>query len=41
MGEDDKDKLKAIALKSFPANPDLVFVVDFLNRSLKERHIMF
>ncbi|MDR1160135.1 MAG: YpmA family protein [Syntrophomonadaceae bacterium] len=41
VGENDKDKLKIIALKSFPADPGLVLVVDFLNKSLKEQHIMF
>ena len=30
-----------IASKSFPSNYDLVFVVDYLNKSLKEQHIMF
>lgn len=36
-----KDKLEIIAAKSFPSNSDLVFVVDFLNKSLKNQHIMF
>ncbi len=38
---DEKDKLEIIAMKSFPNNPDLVYVVDFLNKSLKEKRIMF
>ena len=41
MVEEDKDKLEIIAIKAFPSNPDLVYVVDFLNKSLKDKHIMF
>lgn len=37
----DPGKLELIALKSFNANDELVYVVDFLNKSLKDRKIMF
>lgn len=36
-----EDKFELIAQKSFPANEDLVRVVDFLNRNLKDRKIIF
>ncbi|MGE5379580.1 MAG: YpmA family protein [Methylocystaceae bacterium] len=35
------DKFELIAQKSFPANDDLVRVVDFFNRTLKDRKIIF
>ncbi|HBQ26000.1 MAG TPA: DUF4264 domain-containing protein [Syntrophomonas sp.] len=38
---DDKGKLELIAFKSFPSNPELIYIIDFLNRSLKEKRIMF
>jgi hypothetical protein len=38
---DDKGKLELIAFKSFPNNPDLIYIIDFLNKSLKEKKIMF
>lgn len=41
MGEKDIGKLELIAHQNFPANQDLVKVVDFLNKSLKSRKIMF
>lgn len=42
MQQDKKeDKFELIAQKSFPANDDLVRVVDFLNRTLKDRKIIF
>ncbi|KUG02972.1 hypothetical protein ASZ90_019655 [hydrocarbon metagenome] len=34
-------KLDLIATKSFAANPELVYVIDFLNRSLKDKKVMF
>ncbi len=34
-------KLDLIATKSFAVNPDLVYVIDFLNRSLKDKKVMF
>jgi hypothetical protein len=37
----DSDKLELIALKNFSANDELVYVVDFLNKSLKNKNIMF
>ena len=43
MEEKQKDpgKLELIALKSFSANNELVYVIDFLNKSLKNKNIMF
>jgi hypothetical protein len=41
MVSDDKGKLKLIAFKSFPSNPELIYIIDFLNKSLKEKKIMF
>ncbi len=41
MGQKDCGKLELIAHKNFPANQDLVKVVDFLNKSLKSKRIMF
>jgi len=37
----DPGKLELIALKSFSANYELVYVIDFLNKSLKDKKIMF
>ncbi|HHW60914.1 MAG TPA: YpmA family protein [Syntrophomonadaceae bacterium] len=39
--EADKGKLELIAAKSFPATKELVYVVDFLNKNLKIKNIMF
>lgn len=39
--EEDKAKLELIAFKSFNAHPDLVYIIDFLNKSLKDKRIMF
>ena len=43
MEEEQKNpgKLELIAFKSFRANDELVYVVDFLNKSLKDKKIMF
>lgn len=43
MEEEPKEsgKLELIALKNFPANDGLVYVIDFLNKSLKNKNIMF
>ena len=43
MEEEQKDsgKLELIAFKSFSANDELAYVVDFLNKSLKDKKIMF
>ncbi|NLB87971.1 MAG: YpmA family protein [Syntrophomonadaceae bacterium] len=38
---EDKGKLEIIAFKSFAANPDLVHIIDFLNKNLKDKGIMF
>jgi len=39
--EQDSGKLELIAHKSFPASDELVRVVDFLNKNLKTKKIMF
>ncbi len=39
--QQDKDKLDIIACKAFSANPELIQLVDFLNKSLKGKKIMF
>jgi len=39
--EQDRGKLEMIAQKSFPAGEELVRVVDFLNKNLKTKQIMF
>jgi len=41
LAEEDGGKLELISCKSFPANDDLVRVVDFLNKNLKSKKIMF
>lgn len=41
MEEGKEAKLEMIATKSFPANPELVKVIDYLNRSLKHKRVMF
>jgi hypothetical protein len=44
VGLDDKERergLELIAQKSFAANDELVKVVDFLNRTLRDRKILF
>ena len=43
MAEEEKDqgKLELIAFKSFSNNDELIYVIDFLNKSLKEKNIMF
>lgn len=38
---DEQGKLELIAYKTFTANPELVYIVDFLNKTLKDRHLMF
>lgn len=35
------DKLELIASKSFAAYPEMYKVVDFLNRTLKEKQVIF
>ena len=39
--EEDKGKLELIAHQSFKSNDELVRVVDFLNKTLKPKKIMF
>lgn len=39
--QDDDAKLELIAFRSFPINPDLIHIIDFLNKSLKSKKIMF
>lgn len=39
--EKDKAKLELIAFKTFNAHPELVYIIDFLNKSLKDKRIMF
>ncbi len=34
-------KLELIAHKSFASSPELVYVIDFLNKSLKNKKVMF
>ncbi|MCG8400378.1 MAG: YpmA family protein [Firmicutes bacterium] len=36
-----RGKLKLIALKSFSTHQDMYKVVDFLNKSLKDKNLMF
>ncbi len=37
----EQGKLELIAFKSFGINDELVYVIDFLNKSLKDKKIMF
>ncbi|NLF46154.1 MAG: YpmA family protein [Syntrophomonadaceae bacterium] len=39
--DDDKGKLNLIAVKTFPADDKMIYMVDFLNKSLKEKKVMF
>ncbi len=39
--ESNGDKLELLALKSFEAYEDMYKVVDFLNKSLREKKLMF
>lgn len=39
--EENQAKLELIAHKSFTANDELIRVVDFLNKNLKGKKIMF
>jgi hypothetical protein len=39
--QDEKGKLELIASKKFKRNDDLVYVIDFLNKNLKIKNIMF
>ncbi|MGI6412121.1 MAG: YpmA family protein [Syntrophomonadaceae bacterium] len=39
--QQDPGKLELIAVKNFPSNPEIIYIVDFLNKSLKKKNIMF
>ncbi|ABI68458.1 YpmA family protein [Syntrophomonas wolfei] len=39
--QQDKGKLDIIASKTFSASPEFIQIVDFLNKSLKGKKIMF
>lgn len=39
--EQERDKLELIATKILPANEDMYKIVDFLNKTLKEKRVMF
>jgi len=39
--EENRGKLDLIACKSFPANSQLVYIIDFLNKTLKGRGLIF
>lgn len=41
MDRDEKGKLELIASKRFPNNDELVYVIDFLNKNLKVKNVMF
>lgn len=41
MPDGENGKLELIALKNFEPNDELVRVVDFLNKNLKHKKIMF
>ena len=39
--EQNKGKLELIATQKLKANPELYKIVDFLNKNLKDRQLMF
>ncbi len=41
MLSEQKGKLELIAARTFPASPELIQLVDFLNKSLKDKSVMF
>lgn len=41
MNKEDQKGLQLIAQKSFRANDELIKVVDFLNKNLKNRKVLF
>lgn len=41
MEQDEKGKLELIASKKFGNNDELVYVIDFLNKNLTVKNIMF
>jgi len=42
-GEEQRDpgKLELIAHRTFKSSPELVYIIDFLNKSLKSKKVMF
>lgn len=41
MDEQAKDKLELIATKKFKHYEDMYKIVDYLNKTLKHKHVMF
>ncbi len=41
MEMEKADKLEILAKKTFSGSPDLIQAVDFLNKTLKEKKLMF
>lgn len=41
MANEAEGKLELIAFKSFKAHDELIYVIDFLNKNLKDKKIMF
>jgi len=41
MNTEDSGKLELLAKKTFDGSPELIKVVDFLNKTLKSKKIMF
>ncbi len=41
MEREEKGKLELIASKKFATNDELVYVIDFLNKNLKIKNVMF
>ena len=41
MDEESKGKIELIGLQRVQANPELYKIVDFLNKHLKDYHLMF
>lgn len=41
MLEEERGKLELIACRSFKANDELVRVIDFFNKNLKSKQVMF
>lgn len=39
--EEEKGKLNLIAVKAFPVSENLIYIVDFLNKSLRDHNLMF
>ncbi|MFZ3171507.1 MAG: YpmA family protein [Carboxydocellales bacterium] len=39
--EQERDRLELIATKTLTANEDMYKIIDFLNKTLKEKRVMF